>query len=104
MKEHSILGCGVYYDGRHDVIISWFDHREPWLVRHEVFHGPNRQTSIRYGLYVFLPPKAHNMSEYAVHFNRYFEEYLQATSQKRAMEHYGWTLEDWMRVIGRNYF
>lgn len=103
MNEHSILGCGEWYDERNRVLIRWFDHREPWLVRHEVFHGPNRQKSIEYGLYVFLTPKAHNMSGYAVHFNRPFEEYLQAVSQQRAMEYYGWSLENWMRVIGRNY-
>ena len=43
------------------------------------------------------------MSDYAVHFNRPFEKYLQEVSQKQAMEHYGWSLDDWMRVIGRNY-
>ena len=103
MKENSVLGCGEWYDERHGVLIRWYDEREPWLVRHEVFHGQNRQRSIEYGLYVFLPPEAHNMSDYGVHFNRPFEEYLQTVSQKRAMEHYGWTREDWMRVIGRNY-
>lgn len=103
MKEHSILGCGEWWDERHGVEIHWYDEREQWLVRHEVFHGPNRQKSIEYGLYVFLRPEAHNMSNYAVHFNRQFEEYLQAVSQQRAMEYYGWELDDWMRVIGRNY-
>lgn len=103
MKEHSVLGCGEWYDERHGVLIDWYDEREPWLVRHEVFHGPNRQKSVEYGLYVFLSPEAHNMSNFAVHFNRPFEEYLQAVSQKRAMEHYGWTLDDWMKLIGRNY-
>ena len=103
MKEHSILGCGEWFDEHHRVLIRWHDQREPWLVRHEVFHGPNRKTSIRYGLYVFLTPEFHNMSDFAVHYNRPFEEYLQAVSQRRAMVYYGWTLRDWMRIIGRNY-
>lgn len=103
MKEHSVLGCGEWYDKRHGVLISWYDHREPWLVRHEVFHGPNRQKSIEYGLYVFLRPEAHNMASYGVHFNRPFEAYLQMVSQSMAMAHYGWTLDDWMKLIGKNY-
>lgn len=103
MMEHSILGCGEWYDERYGVLIDWYDEREPWLVRHEVFHGPNRQKSIELGLYVFLSPDAHNMASYGVHFNRQFETYLQEVSQRRAMEYYGWTLDDWMRVIGRNY-
>lgn len=103
LKEHSILGCGEWYDERHGVLIRWFDEREPWLARHEVFHGPNRKKSIELGLYVFLPPEAHNMSNYAVHFNRHFEEYLQAVSQQRAMEHYGWSVEDFIQRFGRSY-
>ena len=42
MKEHSILGCGEWWDERHGVLIHWYDEREPWLVRYEAFHGPNR--------------------------------------------------------------
>lgn len=103
MKEHSIIGCGEWYDERHGVLIRWYDEREPWLVRHEVFHGANRKKSIELGLYVFLPPEAHNMSDYAVHFNRPFETYLQTVSQQRAMEHYGWTIDEFISIFGRNY-
>ena len=79
MREHSVLGCGEWYDELHGVMIRWYDEREPWLVRHEVFHGPNRQKSIP------------------------FEEYLQAVSQRRAMEHYGWSVEDFIQRFGRSY-
>lgn len=103
MKEQSVLGCGSYYDERHGVYIHWFDEREPWLVRHEVFHGTNRKKSIELGLYVFITPAAHNMANYGVHFNRPFEKHLQEVSQRRAMDYYGWSLDDWMKIIGRNY-
>jgi len=103
MDEHSILGCGSYRDDVHGIVIPWYDRREPWLVRHEVFHGANRQTSIRYGCYVFLTPEAHNMSSYGVHFNRPFELHLQRVSQVRAMKHYGWSMEDWYDIFGRSY-
>lgn len=103
MKEHSVLGCGEWYDKHYGITIRWYDEREPWLVRHEVFHGPNRQKSIEYGLYVFLPPDAHNMANYGVHFNRPFEKYLQEVSQRRAMEHYGWTIAEFISIFGRNY-
>lgn len=103
MKEHSILGCGEWYDERHKVLIRWYDEREPWLVRHEVFHGPYRQKSIELGLYVFLTPESHNMSDFAVHFNKPFESYLKTISQIRAMEHYGWSVEDFIQMFGRSY-
>lgn len=103
MKEHGILGCGEWYDERHRVLIRWYDEREPRLVRHEVFHGPYRQKSIELGLYVFLTPESHNMSDYAVHFNRPFESYLKSVSQVRAMEHYGWSVDDFIQRFGRSY-
>lgn len=73
------------------------------LHRHEVFFGPNRQKSIKYGLVVFLLPELHNMSNQGVHFNKGFDDELKRIGQKAAMEYYGWTAEQFMDVFGKNY-
>lgn len=72
--------------------------------RHEVFFGfANRQKSIKDGLVVFLTPEMHNMSNQGVHQNRAFDLYLKRIAQKTWMQHYGKTVEDFIREYGRNY-
>lgn len=73
------------------------------LHRHEVFFGNNRKKSIDYGLVVFLTPEMHNMSNAGVHFNRELDLELKRIGQKAAMEYYGWTIEDFIRIFGKNY-
>ena len=62
--------------------------RKEGLHRHEVFFGSNRQNSIKYGLYVFLTPEMHNMSNKGVHSNKQFAIYLKEIGQKAFEEHY----------------
>lgn len=71
--------------------------------RHEVFFGANRQKSIEYGLVVFLTPAMHNMSNKGVHFNREFDLRLKQIGQRAAMERYGWTVDEFIKIFGRNY-
>lgn len=73
------------------------------LHRHEVFFGANRQKSIEYGLVVFLTPEMHNMSNYGVHFNRAFDLELKKIGQKAAMDYYGWDIEQFREIFGKNY-
>lgn len=74
------------------------------LHRHEVFFGTaNRQKSIDYGLVVFLAPEMHNMSKAGVHFNREFDLELKRIGQEAAMDYYGWTVEEFIKIFGRNY-
>ena len=73
------------------------------LHRHEVFFGANRQKSIKYGLVVFLTPEMHNMSNYGVHFNRAFDLELKKIGQKAAMDYYGWDIEQFREIFGKNY-
>lgn len=73
------------------------------LHRHEVFFGANRQKSIKYGLVVFLTPEMHNMSNYGVHFNRAFDLELKKIGQKAAMDYYGWDIEQFRGIFGKNY-
>ena len=73
------------------------------LHRHEVFFGSNRQKSIDYGLVVFLSPAMHNASNNGVHFNREFDLELKRLGQKAAMDYYGWSIEDFISIFGKNY-
>ena len=73
------------------------------LHRHEVFYGVNRKNSIKYGLVVFLTPEMHNMSNKGVHFDANFDYKLRKIGQKAAMMHYGWSIEDFRLIFGKNY-
>lgn len=73
------------------------------LVRHEVFHhdqgGATREMSKRYGAWVTLCPWHHGYVHNFPQFNRQ----LQRDTQKRVMERYGWTIEDFRQKFGKNY-
>lgn len=73
------------------------------LHRHEIFFGKNRQNSIKYGLVVFLVPEMHNMSNKGVHFNHQFDLMLKQMGQKTAMDYYGWSVEDFIKIFGKSY-
>ena len=72
--------------------------------RHEVFFGSaNRQKSIKLGLFVFLTPEMHNMSNQGVHFNKAFDYELKQIGQKAAMEKHNWSEDEFRKEFGRNY-
>ena len=73
------------------------------LHRHEIFFGKNRQNSIKYGLVVFLTPEMHNMSNAGVHFNHSFDLKLKQIGQHAAMDYYGWSVKDFIKIFGKNY-
>ena len=83
-----------------------------YAERHELFGGPNRQTSIREGLQIDLSPEKHrelqdNVTDWAQSENKR----LKAEAQTRWMNEYMETedvneevaLRQWMIMIGRNY-
>lgn len=77
------------------------------LECHHVFEGSMRQRSEKYGLTVWLC-KAHHTGDihgnkYAVHFNTAFDRSLKRYAQRKAMQHYGWTKEEFIKNIGRSY-
>lgn len=86
-------------------IYRWYNRRMRNLSRHEIFFGANRQKSIKYGLVVFIMPEDHNMSEYGVHGMKghSFDRYLKELGQKTAMDYYGWSEEDFIKIFGRSY-
>lgn len=74
-----------------------------WIEIHHVFFGPNHKTSERYGLKVPLCHYCHNEPPNGVHHNKEINRKLQAHVQKKAMEFYGWDMETWRALFGRNY-
>ena len=69
------------------------------LVRHEVFHGSNRQKSKKYGCWIILCPRCHER----IHSNPSAYRWIQVEMQRTAMERYGWTVEDFRNVFGKSY-
>lgn len=75
-----------------------------WLEEHHIFSGnPNRKLSERYGLKVYLCHNHHNEPPYGIHFNKENREKLQKIAQQKAMQHYGWSVDEFRMVFGKNY-
>lgn len=81
----------------------WRDHREYGLVRHEIFHGPNRKRSIRDGMVIFLTPEMHNMSNRGIHFDHEFEMSVKEQAERVWLDYYDKTIDDFIAAYGRNY-
>ena len=72
--------------------------------RHEVFGGTaNRKKSIKYGLVVFLRPEMHNLSNKGIHFDIEFNIAVKQIAQLKAMEHYGWSVDEFRSKFGKSY-
>lgn len=74
-----------------------------WLEVHHVYGGTMRSLSEKYGLCVYLTHEEHNEAPDGVHYNMANADALRAKVQKIAMEHYGWTVEDWLKIFGRSW-
>lgn len=74
------------------------------LDSHHVFGGPNRKLSEKYGLKVWLCHyKCHEYGSLAVHRNAEMNKRIKRLAQEAAMEKYGWTTDDFIRIFGKNY-
>lgn len=71
------------------------------LDEHHCFPGPNRKVSEKYGLKVYLCHDSCHLN--GVHKDAKINRTLQADVQKKAMEYYGWDMETWRSLFGRNY-
>lgn len=79
-------------------------HSRQWLEWHHVFNGYGiREKSEEYGLKVRLCHYCHNEPPNGVHHNREVRRKLQAYAQRKAMEHYGWAVEDFLKEFYKNY-
>lgn len=74
------------------------------LDRHEIFGGPYREKSKRLGLWVLLCHNdCHIFGPLAAHNNASTALRLKQEAQRRAMEAYGWSTDDFIREFGKNY-
>lgn len=69
--------------------------------KHHIFGGANRKLSEQYGMYVYLCPGHHNMSDQSVHFNKEMKRWLQSEGQDAFEKIYGHNR--FMEVFGKNY-
>lgn len=90
--------------------ICWYTGR-PGAERHEIFGGPNRQTSIEHGFQVDVCPEIHarlhaNADNWARTENLKWGMYYQYVYEQRLVQ-LGLDSEEarqcWMAMIGRNY-
>jgi hypothetical protein len=66
--------------------------------------GADKKKSEKYGLMVYLHHgKCHIFGKNSVHQNASVNNALKAKAQEIAMERYGWTTEDFIKIFGRNY-
>ena len=73
------------------------------LHEHQIWGGGRRKLSEQYGLKIWLRADWHNMSDYGVHFDKALDRHIKATVQQKAMDYYGWSTEDFIRIFGKNY-
>ena len=74
------------------------------LDKHHIWGGALRKKSERYGLTVYLHHnRCHIFGENSVHKNAKLDRKLKEHAQKKAMEHYGWSIEDFRKEFYKNY-
>ena len=73
----------------------------PYLHKHHVFGGRNRQMSEQYGLTVWLCVEHHETGKFAVHRNPSVMYMLHQLGQQAFEAHH--TRAEWMAAFGKNY-
>lgn len=69
--------------------------------KHHIFEGRNRQNSEKYGLFIWLPPELHNLSNKGIHFDKEFDLRVKKIAQKAFEEKYPEL--DFLKIFRRNY-
>jgi hypothetical protein len=93
----------IQKDKAHCFICGMNANLEP-LDCHHIFPAANRTNSEKYGLKVYIHhSKCHIFGENSVHRNAKVDKKLKTIAQKRAMRHYGWTVEQFREIFGKNY-
>ena len=74
------------------------------LDLHHIFNKSDKKKSEQYGLMVYLHhSKCHIFGKNAVHQNAKVNNALKAKAQQAAMLYYGWTVDDFRNIFGKNY-
>ena len=81
----------------------WANYRFTNSHKHHIMGGAYRKKSDEDGLVIFLTPELHNMSNQEIHFNKWFDNYAKKEAQKKWMEYYNKTVDDWVARYGHSY-
>ncbi len=75
------------------------------LEEHHVFEGLGRRgISEQYGLKVYIcGSRCHREGKDSVHKNAKVDRALKKVVQQRAMQYYGWTVEEFIKKFRKNY-
>lgn len=75
------------------------------LHRHHIFFGTGkRQISERYGATIMLCPVCHSTDrKQGIHGNHWICLQVQEQEQRRLMQKYNWTVEDFRKIFGKSY-
>ena len=75
------------------------------LEEHHVFEGYGRRAiSEQYGLKVYIcGDRCHRNGKDSVHKNTRVDRALKKVVQQRAMQYYGWTVEEFIEKFRKNY-
>ena len=78
--------------------------RHAGLERHHqhIFNGANRPISEKYDLCVYLCKDCHTGTN-GVHNNAALMRWLKQKGQRMAMDKYGWSKDEFIEKIGKNY-
>lgn len=71
------------------------------LDRHHVFGASNRNKSEQYGLVVWLCHDECHLN--GVHKKGWVDRAVKKIAQQKAMEHYGWSTEEFIKIFRKNY-
>lgn len=77
--------------------------RDRKLDRHEPFGGPYRAKSKADGLWLLLCHYPCHEGPTGAHGSARVNNYLRAYTQGKAMEVFGWSVEEWREHYGKNY-
>lgn len=86
-----------------DEKVCYITGRSDTLEEHHVFGGYNRKNSEKYGLKIYLIAELHRDTKKGIHCNRELDMKIKAEVQEKAMEHYGWDIEDFRYIFGKSY-
>jgi hypothetical protein len=93
----------IQKDNEHCFLCGMNSSLEP-LDCHHVYGGANRKKSEKYGLKVYLHhSECHIFGKNSVHGNAEVNKALKQKAQIRAMKVYGWTVDDFIKIFGKNY-
>ncbi len=86
-----------------DEKVCYITGRGDSLEEHHVFYGNgNRKLSEKYGLKIYLTAEMHRGKK-GIHETRELDMKIKAEIQEKAMEHYGWDIEDFRAIFGKSY-